>query len=109
MIVLNVFFNVKEKSKDRFLKLLGTMVVESNEEDGCLLYELWEDTRRRNQYALIEHWRDQDALNAHAKTKHWIHFNDTVNEYLLENYGEHHYSEVPFSHESSSNVVVAQS
>lgn len=98
MIILNVFFNVNESSKEKFLKLLGTMVVESNKEDGCLFYELWKDTRSQDQYSLIEHWRDQDALNAHAKTKHWIHFNSTVSDYLLESYTEHHYAEIPFSH-----------
>jgi quinol monooxygenase YgiN len=98
MVILNVFFNVKENSKEKFLKLLETMVVESNKEDGCVFYELWNDTRRQDQYSLIEHWRDQGALDAHAKTKHWIHFNDTVNGYLQRNYEEHHYTEIPFNH-----------
>ena len=98
MVILNVFFSVKEDSKEKFLELLNTMVVESNKEDGCQFYELWRDTRRENQFSLIEHWRDQNALDAHARTKHWIHFNDTVNGYLTENYAEHHYKEIPFSH-----------
>jgi quinol monooxygenase YgiN len=98
MIILNVFFSVKENSKENFLRLLDTMVIESNKEDGCLFYELWNDVKRRDQFSLIEHWRDQDALDAHAKTKHWIHFNGTVNDYLEENYAEHHYTEIPFGH-----------
>jgi quinol monooxygenase YgiN len=58
MIILNVFFNVKENSKEKFLRLLDTMVIESNKEDGCLFYELWYDVKRRDQFSLIEHWRD---------------------------------------------------
>ncbi len=89
-----MYFSTSTRNrKTIFLKLLDHMVVESNQEDGCLLYELWKDTRRQNWYALIEHWRDQGALDAHARTKHWIHFNDTVDEYLQEHYGQRHYSE----------------
>jgi quinol monooxygenase YgiN len=98
MTILNVFFNVKEGSRQNFLNLLNNMVTESNKEDGCHFYQLWNDTNHGERYSLIEHWRDQDALDAHARTKHWIHFNDTVNGYLEENYAEHHYTEIPFSH-----------
>ncbi|GJH02802.1 MULTISPECIES: putative quinol monooxygenase [Paraburkholderia] len=96
MIILNVFFKVKEDSKRNFLGLLENMVVESNKEDGCIYYELWIDAKNPNHYSLIEHWRDQATLTAHGKTSHWIHFNDTVNNYLEEKYDEHHYTEIPF-------------
>ena len=95
MVILNVFFNVKEGSRQKFLQLLDTMVVESNKEDGCLFYELWNDIKRPGHFSLIEHWRYQQALAAHAKTQHWIHFNRTVNDFLEDKYDEHHYTEIP--------------
>lgn len=96
MITLNVFFDVKEDSKQAFLSLLDNMVVESNKEAGCSYYHLLKDLTQTNRYTLIEHWDNQEALDGHNKTKHWIHFNDTVNNYLSTPYEEHHYTEIPF-------------
>ncbi|MGL4978777.1 MAG: putative quinol monooxygenase, partial [Plesiomonas sp.] len=94
MITLNVFFTVKPEKKTDFLALLNTMVTESNKEDGCTFYQLWNNAAQENQYALIEYWDNKEVLAAHQKTPHWIAFNDIVNSYLVQNYQEHHYSEI---------------
>ncbi|WP_166975016.1 putative quinol monooxygenase [Brevibacterium atlanticum] len=95
MVILNVFFDVKQEHEADFLKLLNHMVVESNREQGCSYYQLWRSAVDPYSYSLIEHWDSQEELNAHGRTAHWINFNDTVNEYLKSNYEEHHYSEIP--------------
>lgn len=95
MVILNVFFDVAQEHEARFLKLLNHMVVESNKEDGCSLYQLWRNAHDPYSYALIEHWETQGHLDAHGRTPHWIHFNDTVNGYLKSDYDEHHYEEIP--------------
>ncbi|MEU5382011.1 putative quinol monooxygenase [Streptomyces sp. NPDC002387] len=95
MIILNVFFDVAQEHEAKFLKLLNHMVVESNKEDGCSLYQLWRNAHDPYSYVLVEHWETQEKLNAHGKTPHWIDFNDTVNRYLKSDYDEHHYSEIP--------------
>ncbi|OBG97400.1 hypothetical protein A5697_18870 [Mycobacterium sp. E3251] len=95
MIILNVFFDVAQAHEADFLKLLNHMVVESNKEDGCGLYQLWRNAHDPYSYVLVEHWASQESLVAHGKTPHWINFNDTVNGYLKSDYEEHHYNEIP--------------
>lgn len=94
MIILNVFFKVKDGSEAAFLRLLNDMVVKSNREDGCTLYQLVRFEHSKYDFALIEHWESKEHLKLHGKTPHWINFNDTVNALLTEQYDEHHYSEI---------------
>lgn len=95
MIILNVFFDVKQDSLDEFRKELNHMVIESNKEKGCTWYQLYQNTSDPFAYELVEHWDTQEDLDAHAKTPHWIHFDNTVNNYLKQDYEEHHYKEIP--------------
>ncbi|ENW93744.1 putative quinol monooxygenase [Acinetobacter sp. NIPH 298] len=94
MITLNVFFNVNSEKRAEFLNVLNNMVVESNKEQGCLIYKLWQDTNAVDSYVLIELWENKEVLSKHQQTPHWIAFNDVVNSYLTEPYDEHHYQEI---------------
>ncbi|WP_345827603.1 putative quinol monooxygenase [Erwinia sp. HDF1-3R] len=94
MITLNVFFKVKPENKQELLAVLNNMVVESNKEEGCHFYQLWNNEDDKNHYALIELWSGKDVLSEHQKTPHWIAFNDVVNTFLTEPYDEHHFSEI---------------
>lgn len=96
MIILNVFFDVAQEHEAEFLALLNTMVVESNKEQGCSMYEMFRHSQDPYLYTLVEHWDSQEELDAHGRTKHWIHFNDTVNDFLKSPYDEHHYTEISF-------------
>lgn len=95
MIILNVFFDVKQDEEDKFVTLLNGMVIESNKEEGCSLYQLFKNDHEKNSYMLVEHWGTQEQLDAHAKSPHWKHFDKTVNDYLYSSYEEHHYTEIP--------------
>lgn len=94
MIVLNVFFKVKDGCEAAFLRLMNDMVVKSNREDGCSLYQLVRFEHSKYDFALIEHWESKEHLKRHGQTPHWIHFDKTVNACLVEPYDEHHYEEV---------------
>lgn len=94
VIILNVFFDVQQQHEDKFVKLLNNMVVQSNKEEGCSLYQLYKNDHERCSYMLVEHWESQAHLDAHAQSEHWIHFNDTVNDFLYSEYEEHHYEEI---------------
>lgn len=95
MINLNVFFDVQQPHEAEFIKLLNHMVIESNKEHGCEMYQLYRNAHNPYQYTLIEHWTTQGDLDAHAESEHWKHFDATVNDYLTVPYEEHHYTEIP--------------
>lgn len=94
MIILNVFFKLKDGCEAAFLRLMNEMVVKSNREDGCTFYQLVRFEHSRYDFALIEHWESKEHLQQHGKTSHWINFDKTVNDYLTERYDEHHYQEI---------------
>lgn len=94
MITLNVFFDVKQQSEADFIKLLNHMVLESNKENGCISYQLWQHAHDKYSYVLTETWESKEHLSEHARTKHWIAFNDIVNTFLKNNYDEHHFTEI---------------
>lgn len=96
MVILNVFFDVQQQHEGAFVKLLHHMVVESNKEKGCTLYQLHRNVAEPLSYNLIEHWETQEDLDAHGETEHWKHFDATVNDYLDTHYEEHHYTEIAF-------------
>lgn len=94
MVILNVFFNVKDGCEAAFLRLMNDMVVKSNQEEGCSFYQLVRFEHSKYDFALIEHWESKEQLQQHAKTPHWINFDKTVNGYLVTPYDEHHYQEI---------------
>lgn len=94
MIVLNVFFKIRQASEKEFLQELRTMVSESNKEAGCSFYQLWKNDSDPKTYTLIEHWDNSEVLKKHQGTAHWQHFDKVVNNYLTEHYSEHHYEEI---------------
>lgn len=94
MIILNVFFKLKDGHEADFLRLLNEMVVKSNNEDGCSYYQLARLEHSKYDFVLVEHWESKEHLTAHGKTPHWKNFDKTVNSYLVENYDEHHYNEI---------------
>ncbi len=42
----------------------------SRGDDGCLSYELYEDSRSAGTFVFIEEWRDKDAAKAHGAQAH---------------------------------------
>ena len=59
---------LKEKEK-KLLKLLIYMVENSKAEQGCLKYELYEDSD--GCYVLFEEWEDKECFEAHKQSEHF--------------------------------------
>lgn len=82
MIVLNVFFDVKNDKKEDFLILLKALVQDSLKEEGCERYQLTEDVLSANTFVLVEHWQSEEMLKAHHQTPHFLNFIDKISQYL---------------------------
>lgn len=42
----------------------------SNEEDGCIFYQLLESSDKPGSFMVLEKWRDRDAFKKHQKSAH---------------------------------------
>ena len=63
-----VRFQAKVESRDELYRRLLEMVVLSNQEEGCLFYNLHIDQSDPNTFYFLEAWKDQSAFDFHAST-----------------------------------------
>ena len=63
-----VRFQAKPEHREELHKRLLEMVVLSNQEEGCLFYNLHIDQTDPNTFYFLEAWKDQAAFDFHAST-----------------------------------------
>jgi quinol monooxygenase YgiN len=62
---------IKEDKVKEFKKLAEELVRESQKEDGCISYDLYEDIKEANAFTFIEEWKDMDAIEKHNNADHF--------------------------------------
>lgn len=71
MIRLNVTVDVKPGFHDEVVEALNRLAAESRKEDGCIGYEIFQNTVRPDQVLIMETWQNQQVLDAHGQTPHY--------------------------------------
>jgi quinol monooxygenase YgiN len=88
---MNKMIKVVAKSKmmsdkiDVVMNLYEELVTATRKEDGCIIYELYQDATDASVLTMIEEWEDKDALDKHMKTEHFCRIVPMVGEFVLEN------------------------
>lgn len=63
---------IKEDHLSDAIQLYQLLVNETVKEQGCILYELFQELDNPNNLTLIEEWEDIEALQLHTQTPHFI-------------------------------------
>ena len=84
MIIINVFFHIKQAQKAAYLKAMDELVSHSKTEEGAIFYDLFSDPKDDTRYIIVENWASQTALSAHNETAHFKAFASQINEFLVE-------------------------
>ena len=71
MIRINVFLQVEEGNRAEVIELAKELVKKSEKEDGCIAYDFFESTTRKNVLMFCETWKDEATLAAHEKSEHF--------------------------------------
>lgn len=71
MIRLNVFIRTTESNRDELVRAARELVTASLKDEGCVAYDLFESTTRRDVLMICETWSDAKALSAHEHTPHF--------------------------------------
>jgi len=71
MITIIVNLKVKQDKKADFIKIMKELIDKSNEEEGCISYDLYENNDDSNALVLVENWVSEDAIDIHNKTPHF--------------------------------------
>jgi len=66
-----VKITAKEGEEQRVRDGLGRLVAPTRAEDGCLVFEVHQDTADPRVFSIYEQWRDHAAHDAHVLTDHF--------------------------------------
>ncbi len=71
MIRLNVFIRVAESQRTAVVAAAKELVAASLGDKGCVAYDLFESTTRRDVLMICETWQDAASLAAHEQADHF--------------------------------------
>jgi quinol monooxygenase YgiN len=63
---------VKEEKVNEFIENAKKLVKVTNEEAGCMKYELCVDVKNPKILTILEEWVDKAALDKHMATEHFL-------------------------------------
>lgn len=70
MIVIRVLMQVKPEHRQDFLSFMDTSITVSNAFDGCLKYQLYQDTHADDTFLLYEEWETRAHFDAYLESDH---------------------------------------
>ncbi len=71
MIRINVFIRTTESNREAAIAAGKELVAASLKDEGCVAYDLFESTTRRDVLMICETWSDAKALAAHQQAPHY--------------------------------------
>lgn len=71
MIEIIALHKIKPSSKAAFIKQARELITKSQQEPGCIKYNLYEDTEDGSILTFIETWESLDAIEKHNNSKHF--------------------------------------
>ncbi|MET1031910.1 putative quinol monooxygenase [Domibacillus tundrae] len=84
MIIIHAYINVKLEMRKAFLDHAKNIIPASQNEEGNISYNLYEDTREEAAFVFLEKWKDQTAIEIHEDTVHFKQFIGELDSFLRE-------------------------
>jgi quinol monooxygenase YgiN len=69
---------------DNVLNLYEELVQATRKEEGCIVYELFQDVEDSSVLTMIEEWEDKASLDQHMKTEHFVRIVPMVGKFVVE-------------------------
>jgi len=76
MIIAKVY--IKSGSEADFIAAAQEMITNSNKEEGCTGYMLYQDPYEKTNFIFVESYKNQAAVDAHFATPYFIGFGDKI-------------------------------
>lgn len=81
VIAKNLF---QEENLQKVIALYKELTAESRKEQGCLSYELYQDTENPCILTMLETWENKAALDAHSASAHFQRIVPQISKFRLE-------------------------
>lgn len=85
MLILHAKFRIKSENTEEMLSLAKGMLEPSNNEEGCMSYEFFQDPYAKNYFIFVETWRSREDLDLHFEMPYFKEFDDRVTRIVEEN------------------------
>lgn len=72
MITITAKSTLIESKKEEYIRIAQELITESNNEEGCISYDLYEDINDTNVVTFIEEWKSKEAIEIHNNSEHFI-------------------------------------
>ena len=72
MIKILVKFEVEIRSFEICKELFNKLQKESEQEEGCIAYQVYQNANKLNEFILCEAFEDKEAQEFHKTTKHYL-------------------------------------
>ena len=69
MIRINCFFKAKEDKYSEALEYAIALVAESQRQEGCIAYDVFESGTRGDVFMICETWASEETLAAHSASE----------------------------------------
>jgi quinol monooxygenase YgiN len=76
MIIAKVY--IKSGSEAEFITAAQEMIINSNKEEGCLGYMLYQDPYEKTNFVFVEKYKNQAAVDAHFATPYFKGFGGKI-------------------------------
>jgi len=73
---------IQEEKINEVIELYKELVEETRKEEGCIKYELYQDTQNPSILTMIEEWEDRSYLERHFKTEHFTRIVPMIGQFL---------------------------
>lgn len=80
--VINARITVKPEAVDQFISYAAVIVLASNLEQGCLVYNLYQEVGKPSNFIFYEEYVNQEAIDFHNSTNHFKTFIGQIMEIL---------------------------
>lgn len=69
---------VKPEAIQEMLPVFKQLVAGSQTEEGCIFYNLHQDTKDSTKFVMLEEWKSQEAIDFHNSTTHFKAFQEVA-------------------------------
>jgi len=87
-ITKQVTFIAKNDGIEEMKALLKTMIQASKDEDGCLLYDIFQLKNEPKNFVVVESWANEKALDGHKESAHYKHYKSSFEPYCEEKFSD---------------------
>ncbi|PHR69563.1 MAG: antibiotic biosynthesis monooxygenase [Arcobacter sp.] len=80
-ITRQIIFLAKRDCIEELKALLKATVKPSKEEDGCLIYDVFQTKNNPVEFIQIDSWENKEALDKHYESEHYSFFINNFKQY----------------------------